>query len=245
MSAIALRIKAALEARTDMAQTTRARARGGAKATIDHDEIRRWVEERGGKPAVVKRTANGRQPGILRIDFPGFSGEQSLEELGWDEWFERFDSANLAFLHQDETGSGRPSRFNKLVARESVEMGEGKPAARRSSGARSGAAGRRGTGTKKAASGRGRSSSRGQSKTKRGSSARAQSGGARGSSGAKRGGSRDTSGAKGAGTRGSSRAKRGGSRGTSGAKGSGSRRGSRSQTAAKRGSKGRSQERSK
>jgi len=122
-----------------MAQSTRARAKGGAKATIDHDEIRRWVEERGGKPAVVKRTANGRQPGIRRIDFPGFSGEQSLEELEWDQWFERFDSANLGFLYQDETGSGKPSRFNKLVARESMQAGNGKSSSRRSSGARGGA----------------------------------------------------------------------------------------------------------
>jgi hypothetical protein len=106
-----------------MAQTNRAKVRGGARATVDHEEIRRWVEERGGKPAVVKRTNNGKAPGILRVDFPGFSGQQSLEEIDWDDWFERFESAKLAFLHQDETGPGRPSRFNKLVSRDTVEIG--------------------------------------------------------------------------------------------------------------------------
>lgn len=106
----------------NMAQTRTAKVRGGAKATIDHDEIRRWVEAHGGKPAVVKRTARGSQAGILRVDFPGYSGEKSLEPLSWDDWFARFERANLAFLYQDETGSGRPSRFNKLVGRETVEV---------------------------------------------------------------------------------------------------------------------------
>ena len=139
-----------------MAQSTGAKVRGGAKATTDHDEIRRWVEAHGGKPAVVKRTARGNQPGILRIDFPGFSGEQSLEPLEWDEWFERFDGANLAFLYQDETGSGRASRFNKLVARESVEEG-GRTRASRGRAAKRPTA-RRGASAKKAAprAGRGR-----------------------------------------------------------------------------------------
>jgi hypothetical protein len=25
--------------------------------------------------------------GMIRIDFPGFSGEDPLEEISWDEWF--------------------------------------------------------------------------------------------------------------------------------------------------------------
>jgi hypothetical protein len=90
-----------------------------AKVTTDHDEIRRWVEERGGFPAHVKRTGDDEDPGVLRIDFPGFSGEGSLERLDWEEWFEAFDENGLAFLHQDETADGKQSRFNKIVSRES------------------------------------------------------------------------------------------------------------------------------
>ncbi len=84
-----------------------------AKRTTDHDEIRRWVEERGGFPATVKRTHQGGDPGLLRIDFPGFSGEDSLETISWEEWFRGFEENELAFLYQDE----RDSRFNKLVRR--------------------------------------------------------------------------------------------------------------------------------
>ena len=87
-----------------------------SKTTTDHDEIRRWAEEHGGKPARVRGTGDGDDPGILRIDFPG--GEEArLEEISWDEWFKKFDEENLAFLHQDEVKSGEESRFFKLVQR--------------------------------------------------------------------------------------------------------------------------------
>lgn len=102
------------------------RSSGAARATIDHDEIRRWVEEHGGRPAQVMRTGGKGQTGILRIDFPGFSGAGSLAPIAWDEFFQKFDESNLAFLYQDQTKSGRPSRFNKLVGRESLSgLGEG------------------------------------------------------------------------------------------------------------------------
>jgi hypothetical protein len=90
-----------------------------AAVTTDHEEIQRWVEERGGYPAHVKGSGSGQKDlGILRIDFPGFSGEQTLERVDWQTWFQAFDRNKLAFLHQDETREGEQSRFNKLVARE-------------------------------------------------------------------------------------------------------------------------------
>lgn len=89
-----------------------------AIATIDHEQIRRWVEERGGCPSHVKSTADGDDPGILRIDFPGYSGKQSLEQLDWDTWFQAFEDNELALLVQE----GKDSRFNKLVSRDSVDV---------------------------------------------------------------------------------------------------------------------------
>jgi hypothetical protein len=93
--------------------------------TTDHDFIRRWVEERGGKPARVKRTGTGDDPGILRIDFPGFSGEGTLEEIEWEEWFEKFEENDLAFLHRDiKSDDGELDRFNKLISRKGTEEGD-------------------------------------------------------------------------------------------------------------------------
>ncbi len=96
-----------------------------AKVTTDHEEIRRWVEERGGFPACVKGTGGDGDPGMLRIDFPGFSGDESLKRIDWDSWFEAFEDNELAFLHQDTVEkTGQTSRFNKLVARETVDRRE-------------------------------------------------------------------------------------------------------------------------
>jgi hypothetical protein len=89
-----------------------------SKTTTDHDEIRRWVEERGGKPAKVKGTeGGGDDPGILRIDFPGGAGEEQLEHISWDEWFEKFDEQGLAAVIQERKSDGDDSTFFKLVKR--------------------------------------------------------------------------------------------------------------------------------
>ena len=85
-----------------------------AKTTTDHEEIRRWVESRGGRPAHVTETGGRADPGILRIDFA--DPDDRLEEMSWDDWFEAFEENKLAFLYQDEG----ESRFNKLVDRTSA-----------------------------------------------------------------------------------------------------------------------------
>jgi competence ComEA-like helix-hairpin-helix protein len=89
-----------------------------ANRTTDHQAIMDWVQARGGKPAHVKRTGNDSEdPGILRIDFPGYSGQGSLEALDWDSWFDAFEQNQLAFLYQEKTADGQQSRFSKLVRR--------------------------------------------------------------------------------------------------------------------------------
>ena len=89
-----------------------------SKSTVNHQEIKRWVEARKGRPATVKRTAKGEEAGILRIDFPGYSGEHSLEEISWEDFFQKFEEAGLKFLYQDKTADGKESRFFKFVRRD-------------------------------------------------------------------------------------------------------------------------------
>jgi hypothetical protein len=92
-----------------------------AKSTTDHDEIRKWVEERKGRPSRVKgTTAEDEEGGILRIDFG--EPEESLEEISWDEFFEIFDDRELAFLYQDGKPHGRKSYFCKLVKRNTANV---------------------------------------------------------------------------------------------------------------------------
>lgn len=83
--------------------------------TTDHKAIRRWVEEREGRPATVKATEEDGHAGILRVDFA--PKDEGLEEIGWDEFFQKFDESKLAFLHQDRTKDGELSRFHKFVRR--------------------------------------------------------------------------------------------------------------------------------
>jgi len=88
-----------------------------ANVTTDHQAIKQWAEKRGGKPATVAATAKGEEAGILRLDFEPKDG--ALEKITWDEFFEKFDDANLAFLYQDKTADGKISRFHKFVDRNS------------------------------------------------------------------------------------------------------------------------------
>lgn len=90
---------------------------GQSKTTTDREVIRKWAEERGGRPATVKRTGSAEEPGVLRINFPGFGREGSLQEISWDEFFRKFDEKKLVFLYQETTKEGKESRFFKLVSR--------------------------------------------------------------------------------------------------------------------------------
>jgi hypothetical protein len=91
------------------------------KTTTDHAEIRRWAEARGARPARVKGTGGPGDPGIIRLDFPSDGPDENLEPISWDEWFRAFDQNQLALVYQEQTASGKPSNFNKLVSRETVE----------------------------------------------------------------------------------------------------------------------------
>ena len=95
-----------------------------SRVTTDHEEIKNWAEERGAKPSCVRGTGGKNDIGILRLDFPGYTGEDKLEHISWDEWFEKFDERNLALLYQEETASGERSNFNKIVSRETADAVE-------------------------------------------------------------------------------------------------------------------------
>ena len=101
---------------------------GESKVTTNHGEIQRWVEERGGSPARVKGTESRTDGGLLRIDYPGFTGEDTLESITWEEFFKAFDEHNLTFLYQDKTKDGKVSRFSKFIDRDSEEATKSKAA---------------------------------------------------------------------------------------------------------------------
>jgi hypothetical protein len=70
--------------------------KNGFKATTDHAAIRQFMEERNGHPVVLRGTENDPE-GILQIDFEYPS--LGLEAISWEEFFDRFDTDNLAFVY--------------------------------------------------------------------------------------------------------------------------------------------------
>jgi hypothetical protein len=102
-----------------MSRGRKSQARSGrsshsGQVTVDHDEIREWVEQRGGTPSTVSGTERDSEAaGLLRIDFPGYSGKGTLEPIDWDEFFEKFEESKLAFLYDPDKGN----KFNKFIAR--------------------------------------------------------------------------------------------------------------------------------
>ncbi len=87
----------------------------GAIMAANHDDIRRWVEERGGRPATVESTAQGDEAGILRIDVPERGDDEVPEAIDWDTFFAKFDEKSLAFPHQETTADGKASPFPEFV----------------------------------------------------------------------------------------------------------------------------------
>jgi hypothetical protein len=87
--------------------------------THNHKKIQQWAEEHGGVPAKVKGTGSKKDEGVLRIHFPKHSkNNDSLEEIEWPEFFEKFDEAKLDLIYQDKKADGEESTFHKFVERE-------------------------------------------------------------------------------------------------------------------------------
>ncbi len=96
---------------------TKTRMDHEAKTTTDRNTIRKWAEERGGRPATVRATEDDGHAGILRIDFD--PKEKSLDPIDWEEFFRKFEESELEFLYQLHTKDGGLSRFHKFVHRSS------------------------------------------------------------------------------------------------------------------------------
>lgn len=86
---------------------------GRSLVTTDHEVIRQWAEARGAVPSTVPGTDHDGHLGVLRLDFPGYSGDR-LREVSWDEWFDAFDKRRLNFIYQQKQTSGKKSNFFQL-----------------------------------------------------------------------------------------------------------------------------------
>ncbi len=88
--------------------------KGQTLLTRSHDVIRRWAEERGGKPATVGGTEHDGHVGVLRFDFPRGGANRRLQKVSWDDWFATFDTRDLVFMYQEQLRNGDQSNFFRL-----------------------------------------------------------------------------------------------------------------------------------
>jgi hypothetical protein len=108
--------------KTSAASGSKRSGSAGSITTTDHEEIQQWAEQRGAQPACVKGTGRKKGDiGMIRLDFPGYSGEDSLEHISWEDWFDAFEKNGLALIYQETTSEGERSNFNKLVKRTGEE----------------------------------------------------------------------------------------------------------------------------
>jgi hypothetical protein len=84
---------------------------GNVKYTLDHNVIRRWAEERNGKPCR-----------FLHIYFPGYGARGSFARVSWDSFFAEFEDKRLAFVYQECSPSGKPSSFYRFLRRPAVNV---------------------------------------------------------------------------------------------------------------------------
>lgn len=84
-----------------------------ARTTTDRTEIKKWTEERGGQPAIVRSRINP-DANHPSISFPG-QDEKHLEPVSWNRFFDVLESRKMQFVYMDESSGKRESRFFKII----------------------------------------------------------------------------------------------------------------------------------
>ena len=58
---------------------------------------------------------------LPRAPFSLGDRDESLDHISWEDFFDKFDEARLAFLYQEKTSDGKTSRFHKFVDRSEMD----------------------------------------------------------------------------------------------------------------------------
>jgi hypothetical protein len=83
--------------------------------TIDHDLIKSWAQRRAARPS---RPLDEDRPWPLLFELGRPAA--GVVEIGWDEFFEEFERANLVFSYRDEAPDGTPDDTHEFVNRSAV-----------------------------------------------------------------------------------------------------------------------------
>jgi hypothetical protein len=90
---------------------------GESKAT-GQGGIKQLVGAGGGCLAVVRNTARGERIGVLPIGSSNYWGEEILEIITWEDFFEQFEDRRLSLFYEIKIREGDEIQFCKLVSGE-------------------------------------------------------------------------------------------------------------------------------
>ncbi len=85
-------------------------------ATKNHDEIRSWIVEHGGVPIVKEKRGNDR----VIIDIAFGVTKKEYEPIGWEEFFDTFDSLDMEFRYEQDGKDFSYSLINPQNAADDV-----------------------------------------------------------------------------------------------------------------------------
>jgi hypothetical protein len=87
-------------------------------ATTDPDVIRRWAEDRHGKPVLLKQGGVGTQAPHPGIVFSEDNDSGSADDITWQELFDKRAEANLVFLYQEKPETNDASSDGRFVSQQ-------------------------------------------------------------------------------------------------------------------------------
>ncbi|MBX4215619.1 hypothetical protein KW797_01580 [Candidatus Parcubacteria bacterium] len=92
------------------------------KVITDYSEIRRFIEERGGEPAIVRGVVEDEEmrADILEVAFRD-SAKKDLERVSWSEFFDRLERGNLVLVYDDGEEDRKPAEFRFVQKEEAMQ----------------------------------------------------------------------------------------------------------------------------
>ncbi len=88
--------------------------------TGDHNEIRAWAENLGGRPMIIDHPVARADKLGIRIEFPGETHEVLMSETrpaSWDEFFKIFEDQNLLLSYDDDPPGTDPTEWYRFEKR--------------------------------------------------------------------------------------------------------------------------------
>jgi hypothetical protein len=93
-----------------------------ARILTKAEDIRQWVEARGGYPLLMEVPSGTRTRTVLQIAFgqdalntgetQGQERPGGFELVGWDDWIRALENENLALRVSDDPAGGREAEFD-------------------------------------------------------------------------------------------------------------------------------------